>query len=142
MALVGIAVTIAGARVLVDAAVDLARGFGVSDTVVGLTIVAVGTSLPELVACVVAALRRHADVALGNIVGSNIYNVFGILGVTALAQPIPVPPEIARFDVWVLLGATALLTLFLRTGWTLKRWEGGVFLLLYVAYVAWLVVNA
>lgn len=142
LALVGIGVTIAGARVLVEAAVDLARGFGVSDTVVGLTIVAVGTSLPELVACVVAALRRHADVALGNIVGSNIYNVLGILGVTAVVKPIPVPVEIARFDIWVLLAATALLALFLRTGWTLKRWEGGAFLLLYGGYVAWLVVNA
>lgn len=142
LALLGITLTIAGARMLVGAAVDLARGLGISDTVVGLTIVAVGTSLPELVTSGVAALRRQADVALGNIVGSNIYNVFGILGATALLQPISVPPEIARFDIWVMLAATVLLTLFLRTGWVLKRWEGGVFLLLYGTYVTWLVANA
>jgi cation:H+ antiporter len=137
----GIALTILGARFLVTAAIELAQGLGVSDTVIGLTVVAAGTSLPELVACVVAALRRHADVALGNIVGSNIYNVFGILGVTAIVNPIPVPSEIARVDVWVLVGATALLLLFLRTGWTLKRWEGWAFVGLYVAYIAVLVSN-
>lgn len=142
LALVGIAVTVIGARILVGAAIDLAVGFGVSDTVVGLTVVAIGTSLPELVACVVAALRRHPDVALGNIVGSNIYNVLGILGLTAVVHPIPVPPEIAHFDVWVLVGATALLALFLRSGWTLKRWEGGVFVALYAGYVGWLVATA
>lgn len=142
LALAGIAVTILGARFLVDAATDLASSFGVSDTVIGLTVVAVGTSLPELVVCVAAALRRHADVALGNIVGSNIYNVFGILGVTALVHPIPVPPEIARLDVWVLVGATALLMLFLRSGWTLKRWEGGTFVALYAGYLGWLVMTA
>ncbi len=142
LAAVGIALTIAGARLLVGAAITLAQGLGVSDAVIGLTVVAVGTSLPELVACVMAALRRHADVALGNVVGSNIYNVFGILGVTAAVQPIPVPPEIARLDVWVLVGTTALLLLFLRTGWTLKRWEGAAFVLLYAAYVAVLAANA
>lgn len=142
LALGGIALTILGARFLVGAAIDMASALGVSDTVIGLTVVAVGTSLPELVACTVAAIRRHADVALGNIVGSNIYNVFGILGITAAVSPIPVPPEIARLDIWVLVAVTALLLLFLRSGWTLKRWEGGVFLALYAAYVAFLVANA
>jgi cation:H+ antiporter len=142
LTVVGIALTVLGARLLVSAAIDIAQGFGISDTIIGLTVVAVGTSLPELVACAIAALRRHADVALGNVVGSNIYNVFGILGATAAVHPIPVPPEIARLDIWVLVAVTALLLLFLRTGLTLKRWEGGVFLALYVGYVGWLVAGA
>lgn len=138
MAVVGIAVTVLGARLLVTGAVDLAEGFGVSQTIIGLTIVAVGTSLPELVACVIAALRRHSDVAVGNVIGSNIYNVFGVLGVTAMVYPIRIPPEIAHFDIWVLLGATALLAVFLRTGGGLKRLEGAAFLIAYIAYVGFL----
>tara|TARA_R110000824_G_scaffold21793_3_gene80902 strand:+ start:1349 stop:2296 length:948 start_codon:yes stop_codon:yes gene_type:complete len=140
LAVAGIIGTIIGARLLVDGAIEIARDFGVAETVIGLTVVAVGTSLPELVACVIAALRRHPDVVLGNIIGSNIYNVLGILGVTAIVHPIAIPPEIAAFDIWVLLGTTALLGLFLRTGWTLKRWEGGVFLMLYTGYVGYLTV--
>lgn len=142
LTIAGIALTVFGARLLVSAAIAIAQGFGISDTIIGLTVVAVGTSLPELVACAIAALRRHSDVALGNVVGSNIYNVLGILGATAAVHPIPVPPQIARLDIWVLVAVTALLLLFLRTGLTLKRWEGGVFLLLYVAYVGWLVAGA
>ena len=138
LAIAGIIGTIIGARLLVDGAIEIARDFGVAETVIGLTVVAVGTSLPELVACVIAALRRHPDVVLGNIIGSNIYNVLGILGVTAIVHPIAIPPEIAAFDIWVLLGTTLLLGLFLRTGWTLKRWEGGVFLVLYAGYVGYL----
>ncbi|WP_336986247.1 calcium/sodium antiporter [Altererythrobacter aquiaggeris] len=140
LAAAGIIGTIIGARLLVDGAIEIARDFGVTETVIGLTVVAVGTSLPELVACVIAALRRHADVALGNIIGSNIYNVLGILGVTAVAHPITIPPEIAAFDIWILLGTTALLGLFLRTGWKLRRWEGGVFLVVYAGYVGYLTV--
>ncbi len=135
----GIAITIVGARFLVDSAIDIAKGLGVSDTIIGLTVVAVGTSLPELITSVVAALRKHSDVALGNIIGSNIYNVLGILGVTALIKPISVPPQIAQLDIWVMLGATALLLVFLRSGWKLVRWEGVVFMGLYAAYVAWLI---
>lgn len=140
LAVAGIIGTIIGARLLVDGAIEIARDFGVAETVIGLTVVAVGTSLPELVACVIAAMRRHGDVVLGNIIGSNIYNVLGILGVTAIVHPISIPEEIASFDIWVLLGTTALLGLFLRTGWTLKRWEGGVFLILYAGYVGYLTV--
>lgn len=140
LAAAGITGTIIGARLLVDGAIEIARDFGVTETVIGLTVVAVGTSLPELVACVIAALRRHADVALGNIIGSNIYNVFGILGVTAVVHPISIPQEIAAFDIWVLLGTTALLGLFLRSGWVLKRWEGAVFLVLYAGYIGYLTI--
>lgn len=140
LAVAGIIGTIIGARLLVDGAIEIARDFGVTETVIGLTVVAVGTSLPELVACIIAALRRHPDVVLGNIIGSNIYNLLGVLGVTAVVHPISIPPEIAAFDIWVLVGTTALLGLFLRTGWTLKRWEGCVFLVLYAGYVGRLTV--
>lgn len=101
-----------------------------------------GTSLPELVACVVAAVRKHADVALANIMGSNIYNVLGILGTTAIVHPIAIPDVIAVFDIRVMVAATALLMLFLRTGWVLRRWEGIVFRIAYAAYVVHLVVSA
>jgi cation:H+ antiporter len=130
LAVLGIALTIGGARLLVD------------NAIVGLTVVAVGTSLPEMVTSIVAAIRRHADVALGNVIGSNIYNVLGILGVTALITPIRIPVEIARFDIWVMLAATALLVIFVRTGMRLSRWEGFTLIAAYAAYVAWLVRGA
>ena len=138
----GITLTIAGAAFLVDGAIALARGFGISETVVGLTIVSVGTSLPELVTSVMAALRRQGDVAFGNVLGSNIYNVLGILGVTAVVKPIPVPPEIAAVDIWVMLAASVALLLFSITGWRLNRWEGGAFLAAYAGYVAYLATAA
>lgn len=140
LAVVGIGLTILGARLLVDGAVVIARDLGVSDTVIGLTVVAVGTSLPELVTSVVAAMRRRADVALGNIIGSNIFNVLGILGITALISPFVVPAAIAQFDIWVMLGATALLVLFVRTGLRIVRLEGLILLVAYGAYVGWLAV--
>ncbi|MFM2042692.1 MAG: hypothetical protein RLY86_1268 [Pseudomonadota bacterium] len=133
---VGLAATIFGARFLVDGAVDLARGFGISETVIGLTIVAVGTSLPELVTSVMAAWRNQADVAFGNVVGSNIYNILGILGITAIVIPVPVPPEIMRLDLWVMIAATALLLVFAVSGRRITRWEGGVLVALYLAYLA------
>jgi cation:H+ antiporter len=139
MAIVGIAITIFGAKYLVDGSIALAKGMGVSDTIIGLTIVAVGTSMPELVTSVMAALRKHADVAYGNIVGSNIYNVLFILGSTAIIKPIEMPVQIAALDIWVMLAATALLVVFARTGIKLQRWEGGVFVLCYAAYTAYLI---
>ncbi len=138
LAVLGIGLTIGGAHLLVENAILVARRFGVSDTLIGLTVVAVGTSLPELVTSVVAALRRHGDVALGNIIGSNIYNVLGILGITALVSPIRVPAEIARLDIWVMLAATALLVLFVRSGMKIVRWEGAALLAAYGAYLWWL----
>jgi cation:H+ antiporter len=105
LAVGGIAAVVFGAGILVDAAIEIARAAGLSEVVIGLTLVAVGTSLPELATSVMAAIRRHADVAFGNIVGSNIFNVLGIAGLTAVVSPIPVPPEIAAFDIWAMLGA-------------------------------------
>ena len=138
MILAGLAAAIFGAGWLVDGAIVLASAAGVSQSVIGLTVVAVGTSLPELIACIVAVLRKHEDVALGNVVGSNIYNLCGILGLTALISPIAVPAEIAAFDIWVMLGVTALLIVQLRSGWRLSRIEGVVLVALYVAYTAFL----
>jgi cation:H+ antiporter len=134
----GLAAAIFGAGWLVDGAIVLAGAAGVSQSVIGLTVVAVGTSLPELIACVIAVLRKHEDVALGNIVGSNIYNLCGILGLTALIHPIEVPTEIAAFDIWVMLGVSALLIVQLRSGWRLSRIEGALLVALYAGYTAFL----
>ncbi len=138
IALVGIALTIVGARLLVTGAIELATAMGVSQTLIGLTVVAVGTSLPELVTAVIAALKKEADVAFGNIVGSNIYNTLGILGITATVQPLDVPREIAEFDIWVMLVATVLLLFFAISGWRVSRREGAVLLALYVCYLGYL----
>jgi len=131
----GLLATLLGAKLLVDGAIELAAAAGISETIIGLTVVAIGTSLPELTVSLVAAFRRQADVAFGNIVGSNIYNVFGILGVTALVTPIAVPPEIIALDIWVMLGATVLLLAFAVTGWRVNRLEGAVLLGAYALYM-------
>lgn len=136
LALGGIAAIVYGASLLIDSAVVIARAAGLSEAVIGLTLVAVGTSLPEMVTSVMAAVRRHTDVAFGNIVGSNIFNALGIAGVTALVEPIAVPPEIAKLDIWVMLATSLLLVLFAVTGWQLKRWEGALFLAAYAAYLS------
>jgi cation:H+ antiporter len=136
LAALGLLFTLAGANWLVGAAVGLARDWGVSETVIGLTIVAVGTSLPELVTSLTAALKRQGDVALGNIVGSNIYNVLGILGVTALAHPIAVPEDLALMDLGVMAAASLAFIVFASTGRGLSRLEGGIFLLSYAGYCA------
>ena len=138
MIIAGLAAAIFGAGLLVDGATVLASAAGVSESVIGLTVVAIGTSLPELIACVIAVIRKHADVALGNVVGSNIYNLCGILGLTAVIHPIEVPAEIARIDIWVMLGVTALLIVQLRSGWRLSRIEGALLVLLYCGYTAFL----
>lgn len=138
----GLAMTMLGARFLVNGAIDLARMFSISETIIGLTIVAVGTSLPELITSVMASLRKQGDIAFGNIVGSNVYNILGILGVTAIVKPIPVPAEIIRLDIWVMLAATALLFLAATSRWRIGRAEGGIMLLGYAAYVIWLGMHA
>ncbi|UTW13250.1 calcium/sodium antiporter [Marinobacterium rhizophilum] len=131
----GLMLLIGGSQVLLTGAVGIAEHFGVSEAVIGLTLVAVGTSLPELSISVIAAIRRHADVAVGNILGSNIFNLLGILGVSALLQPLPVHARILQFDQWVMLGAALLLILFLYTGRRLSRLEGGLLLIGYGIYL-------
>ena len=132
----GLLLLIAGSQVLLMGAVGIAEHFRVSEAVIGLTLVAVGTSLPEFTISVIAALRRHADVAVGNVLGSNIFNLLGILGVSALLQPLPVHARILQFDQWVMLGTSLLLLLFLYTGRCLSRLEGGILLAGYGVYLA------
>lgn len=135
IALAGLILVVAGGSFLVSGAVALARGFGVSETVIGLTIVAVGTSMPELVTSVVAALKRQGDVAFGNVVGSNIYNVLGIGGTTALIAPSEVPAEIVGFDAPMMVMVSLLLVVFAATGLRVGRREGAVLVAGYAAYI-------
>jgi cation:H+ antiporter len=132
---VGLGALMIGARFLVDGAVNIARGYAVSEAFIGLTIVAVGTSLPELATSLIAALRRQSEIAIGNIVGSNIFNVLGILGVTALIAPIPVADRFLRFDLPVMIAASLVLTALLLTRPKIGRPVGVVLLLAYVAYI-------
>lgn len=131
----GIVVLILGAQALVEGAVNIARGFGVSEAFIGLTVVAVGTSLPELATSVVAAIRRQSEIAIGNIIGSNIFNVLGILGMTAVILPIPVADRFLVFDLPVMLGSMLALTAFLLLRPVIGRLPGALMLAGYVAYV-------
>lgn len=125
-----------GADLLVDNATIIAKTYGVSDTVIGLTLVAVGTSLPELATTVMAALRRQADVALGNVIGSNMFNLLAIIGVASLVGPIPVDVAFLRFDLWVMLGASILLVPFVYMRRDITRTWGVILTVLYLAYLA------
>lgn len=136
IALAGLGLVVLGGYFLVNGAVGLARSFGISETIIGLTIVAVGTSMPELVTSVMAAIRNQTEVAFGNIVGSNIYNILGIGGFTALIAPTDVPEQIVRFDNLVMIAASLLLVLFAATGRRISRLEGAVLVAGYAGYVA------
>ncbi|MEM8813549.1 MAG: calcium/sodium antiporter [Pseudomonadota bacterium] len=138
----GMALVIFGARFLVDGAVTLATDLGVSDAVIGLTIVAIGTSLPELVTAAIATRKGQGDVAFGSVIGSNIFNIFAILGITALVHPLDVPPEIARLDIWVMTAATLALLAAAISGWRVSRREGGAMLACYVGYLIYMIMNA
>jgi cation:H+ antiporter len=131
----GLSALLFGAQFLVDGAVSVARGFGVSEAFIGLTIVAVGTSLPELATSLIAALRRQSDIAIGNIIGSNIFNVLGILGVTALIAPIPVAGRFLTFDLPIMIGVSLILAGLLLTRPQIGRGVGAVMLLGYAVYV-------
>ncbi|MDR1854338.1 MAG: calcium/sodium antiporter [Azoarcus sp.] len=139
----GLVLLVAGAHWLVEAASAVARSLGVSDLVVGLTVVAVGTSLPELATSTVAALRGERDIAVGNIVGSNIFNICAVLGLSGLISPdgLHVPEAALATDLWI-MAATALACLpALFTDREISREEGGLFLAWYVAYATWLVLS-
>ena len=124
-----------GASLLVDSSVDIARDFGISETAIGLTLVAIGTSLPELATTVMAAVRRQADVALGNVIGSNMFNLLGIMGIASLIHPIPVDHSFIEFDFWIMLGASLLLVPFVFFRKDLTRGWGIALTALYIAYV-------
>lgn len=132
--LVGLAILVAGSRLLVENSVALAVSFGISEAVIGLTIVAAGTSMPELATSLVAAFRKQPDIAIGNIVGSNIFNVLGILGVASIVSPIDAP-GISTLDYAVMILFTVLLIPLLYTGRMLHRVEGAVLLALYFGYL-------
>lgn len=124
-----------GADLLVDGAVDIADAWGMSKAVIGLTIVAIGTSLPELATTVVAAYRRQADVALGNVIGSNMFNLLAIIGIASLIGKIPVDRAFLQFDLWVMLAASLVLIPFVFLRWNMGRVIGAVLTLLYVVYL-------
>lgn len=136
----GIALVILGADWLVTGAVDIASELGVSDALIGLTIVAVGTSAPELVTTVVATLRGQASMAVGNLIGSSVYNIVFILGATVLVAPdgIPVPDEVLRVDMPVLVVVSLLVVLMFRTGRRMSRWEGLLLVAFYAVYLTYL----
>lgn len=142
---VGLGLLVAGSGWLVDAAIIFAKAMGVSDLVIGLTIVAAGTSMPEVATSVMAAIKGERDIAVGNVVGSNTFNILGCLGLSGIvagSAGLTVPPSVLNFDIWVMLAvALACLPVFL-TGREIARWEGGVFLAYYVAYVAYLILAA
>ncbi|ARS35662.1 calcium/sodium antiporter [Pontibacter actiniarum] len=134
--LVGLAGLIIGGRLIVMSAVSIAESFGLSERIIGLTIVSIGTSLPELATSVVAVRKRNVDIAIGNVVGSNIFNIFFILGISTVVTQVPVQPE-AGTDIMVTIVSSLLLFLFIFTGKgrQLARWEGAVLLALYVGYI-------
>jgi cation:H+ antiporter len=132
----GLIGTVIGAKLLVDGGVSVAESLGVSKTVIGLTLVAIGTSLPELAIVVVASMRGHGDVALGNVLGSNIFNLLGVTGAVAIVAPLNVPASLLEFDIWLLLGVALLLIPMMLTGGCLSRREGIVLVLLYVGFLA------
>ncbi|MFP4065646.1 MAG: sodium:calcium antiporter, partial [Bacteroidales bacterium] len=142
MVLGGIAALIVGGRWIVDGAVEIASMLGMSEAVVSLTIVALGTSLPELATCVAAAMKRNAGIVIGNVLGSNIFNVFFVLGTSAVIKPLPFNNAL-NFDILVGVGAVLLLWALLMTSGTkiVRRWHGVLFVILYIAYITTLVIR-
>src|SRR5688572_25716831 len=137
----GLVALVFGARFLVDSAVKVATSLGVSELVIGLTIVSAGTSLPEVAASVIATARGQRDIAVGNVIGSNIFNTLCILGAAAVANPVPVPQSAMHFDIPVMLAVCLACLPVLFTGRTIARWEGLLFLVYYAAYTAYLILN-
>lgn len=142
--LVGLGMLIVGAHWLVQAAIVFAQWLGVSELVIGLTVVSIGTSLPEIATSIIAALRGQRDMAVGNIVGSNIFNILGVAGLTALVAPmaLPVSQALITFDMQVMLAAAIACLPIVFSGHMIARWEGGVFFGYYCAYTAYLILNS
>lgn len=134
--LLGLALLVAGGRIMVESAVSIARQWGISERIIALTIISVGTSLPELATSVAAAVKKNTDIAIGNVVGSNIFNIFFILGLSAVVYPLPIQ-DASQFDILVNILANTLLFLFIfiGRGRRIVQWEGVLFLLLYGAYL-------
>ena len=136
MVLAGLIIIILGGHMLVRGAVALALWLGVSETIVGLTIVAVGTSMPELVTSIIATIRRHTDVAVGNVLGSNLYNILGIGGFVGVIAPTEIPERVVNYDNYVMLAATVVMLMFaLMSGGRIRRWQGALLLGAYAVYI-------
>lgn len=127
-----------GSDLLVENAVLISRNFGVSERVIGVTIIAIGTSLPELITSIMAALAKETDMALGNILGSNIMNILSIIGITAIIEPISVADEFIRVDFWWMIGITVLLFPLIKTKMQISKMEGSILFLTYLAYMFFL----
>lgn len=142
--LIGLVLLVAGSTALVEAATDIATALGVSQLVIGLTVVAVGTSLPEIATSVLAAIRGQRDLAVGNAVGSNLFNILAVLGITAIVSPssIPIPVSATSLDIPVMIAAAFACLPIFANGYSLLRWEGALFLGYYAAYVGWLVLDS
>ena len=133
--IVGIIGLVVGGKLIVDNAVLIATGLNVSETVIGLTIVAIGTSLPEIATVVVASYRGHSEVAIGNVLGSNVFNLFAVMGATALTGPVPIDERLLTFDVWVMLASSAALLLFVLRRQPIGKIMGAIFVIGYILYM-------
>jgi cation:H+ antiporter len=133
LVLAGSAALVLGGYCIVEGAVQVASALGISQVVIGLTVVAVGTSLPELATSLVAAARRESDIAVGNVIGSNIFNIAGILGAASVVDSMPIQPRVLSEELPALLVVSLLLFPILRSGWRIRRWEGAILVGAYVA---------
>ena len=141
MLVVGLLCLIAGSNMFVDNASFVASSLGVSDAVIGLTIVAGGTSMPELATSMVSAKKGNSDIAIGNVIGSNVFNILMIIGITGLVKPMHIA-GITTLDLIMMLTSMLLMWFFCRTTYKVKRWEGAVLTIIYLAYLTWLIMNA
>jgi cation:H+ antiporter len=132
---VGIAGLVVGADLLINGGIAIAVAAGVSEATIGLSLIALGTSLPELATSLVAAIRRHGDVAIGNVIGSNLFNILGIMGITAMVKTVPIPDQIIRYDLWIMLSAAILVTPFVLRGRPISRRYGAFLTFAYLIYV-------
>lgn len=139
--LVGLVALYFGSEWFVGGASDLASKFGLSDSVIGVTVVAFGTSAPELVASIMAAVKKQSDISVGNLIGSNIFNVFAVLGVTSVVKPVGVDQSVMSFDLIWMLGIAAFMVVVLYLGDKIGRFKGGLLLLSYIIYISWIVLR-
>jgi len=135
---VGISILIFGGWLLVTTSIMIAKNYGISETVIGLTILAVGTSIPELTATIIASIKKHNDLVIGNILGSNIFNIFGILGITLLIEPIPVTNEMMKKGIWEMIAATLLFILILKFLKKINKIIASIMLILYANYLVYI----
>lgn len=142
LAVGGVIGVVIGANLMVSGAVAAAHALGIRGAIIGLTVVALGTSLPELATSIVAARHGETQLALGNVIGSNLFNILAILGITATVHPLKIPAHVVTYDLWIMAAVTALLLIFARTDHRISKREGAAFLFLYASYIGFLVIRA